>query len=183
MLKVSRIFKVSIAISSLLPFVLIKAQPLATVVVENREWLRCSFGQTWDGQTCIGEAKEYSFKGAVTAVESFNRRVTDGKKGWRLPTVRELQGLRVCITGFESELLDIKDGHSFIKRWCKQSSNVASIDLILFPRTPRAWFWTSSLYPNRSTEVWGEEVWGVDFEYGFVNGASIDKEVHVRVVR
>jgi hypothetical protein len=48
-------------------------------------WQRCTQGQTWDGETCVGNAKTYTFEqtgGLVT---------TQGS--WRLPTLKELFGL------------------------------------------------------------------------------------------
>jgi Protein of unknown function (DUF1566) len=159
------------------------AQSAGTATVDSRQWLRCALGQAWDGNTCQGEAVAVNYQAALKAVASFNATAYAGYSDWRLPSVRELQSLRRCPTGFEDETRDLQDGKPPIKLWCKQSSALASIDAATFPRTPRSWFWTSSLFPTQSLEIWGVEMWGVDFEYGLVSGGSVNQTLHIRLVR
>jgi hypothetical protein len=60
----------------------------------NLVWQRCSVGQTFDKlKGCIGEAKEFTFEEAQQL----------SKDGWRVPTIRELESLRVCSTGFDAK--------------------------------------------------------------------------------
>jgi hypothetical protein len=162
---------------------MLSAQSKDTVFVGKNEWVRCSLGQIWDGSSCHGAARAYSFAQAILAVALFNRKGYAGKTDWRLPTVRELQSLRACITGFESEMRDLKDGGTFVPRWCKQSNELASINPNLFPATVRGWYWTGSTYDTRVSPIFGIEMWGVDFEYGLVSAGSIDKSIFVRLVR
>jgi hypothetical protein len=74
-------------------------------------WMRCSMGQTWDGNTCIGTASTYTFDGA----NALTGRVTfAGKNDWRLPNIRELQSI------------------------VNRSATDPSIDSFVFPNTWRA---------------------------------------------
>ena len=52
----------------------------------NLIWQRCSLGQKWDGNTCIGTAQDYSWDEALTII---------GKLGtqYRMPNIKELQSL------------------------------------------------------------------------------------------
>lgn len=47
-------------------------------------WKRCSEGQAWDGETCAGTAKSYTWFVALQRGRA---------KGWRLPNVKELGSL------------------------------------------------------------------------------------------
>ena len=46
-------------------------------------WQRCSIGQTWDGNTCSGEATALGWKEAMQKAQALGN-------GYRLPTVNEL---------------------------------------------------------------------------------------------
>lgn len=57
-------------------------------------WMRCSVGQEWDGKTCTGEAKEFTWEAAQEARVNFA-----GYSDWRMPTVDELRTLIYCSNG------------------------------------------------------------------------------------
>jgi len=80
------------------------------------QWLRCSLGQTWVGQTCVGHANRYTWEQALAAAEGDHAGAAD----WRLPTVHELQNL------VEYRMFN------------------PAIDPKAFPNTPPANFWSSS---------------------------------------
>ena len=48
-------------------------------------WQRCSVGQTWNGNSCIGTATAYLFQSALSYAQK--------QIGWRLPNVNELSSL------------------------------------------------------------------------------------------
>ena len=56
------------------------------------EWLRCSAGQQWDGETCIGSAYRLTFAQAEDAIVQANDQIGPG---WRFPTRAELSSL-IC---------------------------------------------------------------------------------------
>ena len=86
--------------------------------LKNRvEWLKCSIGQQWDGETCIGEPVK------VTLNKAKELRLQAGEElggKWRLPVKKELISL-ICM-----ECPSVK------------------IDLDIFPKTPSGIFWSSS---------------------------------------
>lgn len=49
-------------------------------------WQRCSIGQTWDGQTCIGTPTKLTWDQALIKANAL-------KNGYRLPNIKELQSL------------------------------------------------------------------------------------------
>jgi hypothetical protein len=56
------------------------------------EWLRCTVGQQWDGETCVGETLLMDHKTIAQATK-----IADEQLGpsWRLPNLEELSSL-VC---------------------------------------------------------------------------------------
>ena len=57
-------------------------------LVQNIEWLRCSLGQVWDGNTCKGEIMKLNHDEIEQAVLQANEQLGEG---WRLPTSDELK--------------------------------------------------------------------------------------------
>lgn len=87
--------------------------------VRHLEWLRCSAGQTWNGNTCAGEARLFTYEEAERAA-ALARAELGGT--WRLPQRDELESL-LCAQ-CEPPLIDSRT----------------------FPHTPGASFWSST--PN-----------------------------------
>lgn len=58
------------------------------------EWLRCTVGKVWDGETCSGEAVRLSHDQIEQAIAQANEQLGEG---WRLPTLDELEAM-VCDT-------------------------------------------------------------------------------------
>ena len=58
------------------------------------EWLRCSVGQQWDGQTCVGNIVNLSLDLVPQALDIANQQL-GGK--WRLPSKSELTSI-ICKT-------------------------------------------------------------------------------------
>lgn len=56
------------------------------------EWLRCSVGQVWNGETCEGKVITLDHDQIKIAITQANEQLGEG---WRLPTRAELEGL-IC---------------------------------------------------------------------------------------
>jgi hypothetical protein len=125
-------------------------------------WMRCSLGQTWDGRTCSGTAKEYTWQEAMNAAKHFEYA---GYSDWRLPTIDELKSLVYCSHGYDMAS-------------CSDNSKSPTIR-DEFPNTSVDWFWSSSHHPDGGS---GDAV--VNFTNGF-SSYSYDKSSDnlVRLVR
>lgn len=89
-----------------------------TVILDqqtNLQWMRCSMGQEWTVNRCVGIPSRFSWDQAVMLTSSLA-----GHTDWRLPTVDELQTL------VEYRMFD------------------PAIDPVAFPGTPPANFWSAS---------------------------------------
>lgn len=66
-------------------------------------WMRCSLGQTWENETCTGDASELTWQQALQAAHGF--KYAD-KLGWRVPNMKELASLteRSCVRPAINEL-------------------------------------------------------------------------------
>ena len=95
--------------------------PVARDYLNKLEWMRCSVGQHWESETCMGEVLMMSISEANEVVQ----RVSDLDGGeWRLPTVKELQTI---VSKVENRPDDFE----------------ANIDLETFPNTFAGPYWSS----------------------------------------
>ena len=100
------------------------------IVVDLRygvDWLRCSVGQRWDGETCTGEVLSLNHEMIVQAIEQANEQL-GGK--WRLPNREELEGLV-----------------------CNECDN-PKIDTEIFPGTDSVPYWTGQVNKFAKRHVW-----------------------------
>ncbi len=114
--------------TSLHPVRLVRGTPLASrwfVARDGQEvtdqnagliWKRCVEGMTWNGESCTGSPRYFTWYEALQWVVA-------GEKGWRVPNVKEMSSL------IEPAL-----------------SGPLAIDPQVFPQTPNDLFWTSSPY-------------------------------------
>ena len=88
------------------------------------EWLRCSVGQQWDGQTCIGNIVNLSLDIVPQALDIANKQLGGT---WRLPSKAELTSIV-----------------------CKECTS-PKINEEIFPNTDNAPYWTGdkSIFNNR----------------------------------
>ncbi len=93
-------------------------------------WMRCALGQKWDGKTCTGKAREYSWQEAMNAVAELNSDTFGEPSLWRLPLVPELA--------------------SIVERQCVEPR----INLTVFPATPSKSFWTGMEKKGRSAQAY-----------------------------
>lgn len=139
------------------------------------EWMRCTLGQDWDekSKTCKGKVKAFDQDGAnaiankINGVGGFAKRVD-----WRLPSVRELAGLRYCSKGFDSKMIDLKDGLEPVPLRCLDGSTEPTIATTIFPNmvdgSGDAWL---RLYRTSFSSIVGSIGTGVavGFREGFID--------------
>lgn len=89
-------------------------------------WMRCSIGQTWQGERCTGVASKFTWQQALTQ-DGTNYA---GYSDWRLPNKNELA--------------------SIVELRCYNTS----INGDIFPDTPSSWFWSSSPSYHTSNFAW-----------------------------
>lgn len=78
-------------------------------------WMRCAFGQVWDGRHCTGAAKSLTWDQAMALNHS-----CAGHNDWRVPTIDELQSLTTSARSYRNTYSSI------------------------FPNAPNATYWSSS---------------------------------------
>jgi hypothetical protein len=129
-------------------------------------WKKCSEGQVWNNQTCIGSATEMTLGQAMWAHRTIVQRllgvkqkprvwpVFAGYDDWRLPTVKEL--------------------HSIV---LEDTQNLC-VNTKIFPNTPQLWFWTmpTDTYDLKHARL-------VSFCGSYVDGSHKDRHHAVRLVR
>ena len=100
------------------------------IVVDLRhgvDWLRCSIGQRWNGETCIGELISLNHEMIAQAIEQANEQL-GGE--WRLPSRIELEGL-VC-----------------------NECGPPKIDADMFPATDVVPYWTGQINKFAKRHIW-----------------------------
>ena len=139
-------------------------------------WMRCSMGQRWDGRSCGGKAKEYTWSEANLAGQGVD---FAGHQDWRLPTVRELFTLVVCSSGKIGEYpSDLKDGHAALKDGCLGNYTQPTLDTQAFPNTEGSSVWSSSAVAGSTSGAWY-----VGFGDGNTNWFSKNYDYQLRLVR
>jgi len=91
------------------------------------EWLRCSVGQNWNGETCTGEIVKLNHENIKEAIKLANEQL-GGE--WRLPSLAELKGLL-----------------------CMECEGV-KIDQETFPNTSPEPYWTGERNPYASRHIY-----------------------------
>ena len=123
-----------------------------TDVKTRLQWMRCSLGQTWQGGTCVGEAKTYSWQAALDAANTLRMGSYAGYRDWRVPTREELLTLIYCSSGRPKTWNDT--GKS-----CEGDYERPTIYQSAFPDTPPISYWSASPFVPYAA-------WNVFFDYG-----------------
>lgn len=116
-------------------------------------WMRCAMGQQWNGKTCTGKAREYSWQEARDAVAQLNSNTFGEPTSWRLPLVPELA--------------------SIVERKCFEPR----VNLSVFPATPSKAFWTG-MKRKGSPEL----AYAIDFGQGKVTPSKKTSRGPVRLM-
>ncbi len=72
----------------------------------NVIWMRCSLGQKWDGNTCVGKPTMHMAQHSSSAAKLFNREGGfAGYTDWVVPHIEELTSLITCSNGFTDNVI------------------------------------------------------------------------------
>jgi hypothetical protein len=109
-------------------------------------WMRCSMGQTWQGERCTGGASDFTWQQALTQSGTNYAGYSD----WRLPNKNELT--------------------SIVELRCYNPS----INNAIFPDTPTAAFWSSSPNTYNGNYAWSVGFYdGYVSSYHELNGLHV----------
>ncbi len=136
-------------------------------------WARCSVGQTWDGNTCFGYPRSFTFKDLQKL----------SGDGWRVPSVRELASLIFCDAGPVRHRFNPGDGGKLVGYGCIGDFTRPTLKTDVFPHTHSDMslgneYWTSSPHNN---DV--HSAWSVNFGDGGVYGTGRAVNLRVQMVR
>lgn len=134
------------------------------------QWMRCSVGQTWNGRTCTGDVKTFTWTTAQTVAAQFE---FAGHDDWRVPNRDELHGLTYCSSGqrFAPDPAGLGAG-------CAGDFRRPTTLGEIFPETPPRHFWTSTPHP-----VYNYAAIGVSFHHGMLGAATHSDQGPIRLVR
>lgn len=107
----------------------------------------------WGGKTALGRRYGTYYTDWNTLVDGTNNEALCGLTGWRVPTVEELEGL------------------------LSLNRVTPAIDVVYFPNTPSAYFWTASPYATTP-----DTAWYVYFYYGSADDSLRSSYLRVRLV-
>ncbi len=156
-------------------------------------WARCSLGQRWQAGKCTGKAAKLTWDAAQKYVNQINQKgAMAGKLTWRLPTLKELAGLRSCTKGWarssdpsmKNMIIPAKVGRNSgrvfqIPLYCMPNSYRPNIRVHAFPNTDTdLGFWSATEEKSDPTFVWN-----VHFAGGLIYLASKKTQAYVRLVR
>jgi len=150
-------------------------------------WMRCFVGQTWNGNTCTGEAKEFDWKAARKLTDNFA-----GYSDWHIPTIEQLRTLVYCSNGKPAYFNNGKPGgEEYVAQnypnhfdWgCEgekgQDHETPTLVQSVFPNMPAWAVWSGSPVSGNS-----DNAWVVNFYYGHDHyGYYRDDHYLVRLVR
>ncbi len=141
-----------------------------TDMTTGLQWMRCSLGQTWQNQTCVGMAKEYSYDDVINAGR---QTVFAGHRDWRVPTIDELKTLIYCSSGSPKTWNDTGNA-------CKGDYQRPTIQQSAFLNTPASisYVWSSSPNAGYTYDAWSVAFFNGNFYETFKSGSH-----HVRLVR
>lgn len=127
---------------------------MVTDVEVGLTWQKCSLGQEAVDGECTGEPADYNWHQAHQAAEEANAQMLLGHNDWRLPSVAELRTL------------------------VAKNCHAPAINSTLFPGTPSAIYWSSSV--SAADHI---GAWFVSFNNGNENTYYKDSSAYVRLVR
>ncbi len=118
-------------------------------------WQRCSHGQSWNGDACVGSPIALTVDEAQQMLSQLPRaQANRPAEDWRLPSLRELMSLVSCSTGMTRFADDAGDGAEPIDNWCDGNFTRPTINIRYFPDTPAKRYWTGTTYHDQAAANW-----------------------------
>jgi len=153
------------------------------------QWMRCSLGQVWENNACMGEIKKYKFKsGLFGAGDDLGDALAGFRyaehSDWRVPNIKELNSLVYCSNG--KKIIYGKNGYESIESegsyGCNSDvrENYVSPTIMpgLFPNTSRDEYWSMSIDGGDL-----DSAWLLDFGDGYDGSFDRRDRHYVRLVR
>lgn len=136
------------------------------------QWMRFAFGQKWNENNCMGEAKEFTWQSALDTVDLMNCQGGYANYcDWRVPTKEELLTLVYCSNEKPKAWNDTGNP-------CQGNYQRPTIHQQTFPNTSPRLFWSSS------TDIKDPAyAWSVYFGGGYLHASPKKYEIYVRLVR
>lgn len=117
-------------------------------------WMRCTFGQHWDGATCTGTTTRLTWQDTDWSKDTVNLDGYAGHTDWRVPVVPELA--------------------SIVELGCADRR----VNLTVFPATPPVAFWSSMEKPGTQ-----DYAYTLDFGAGGAASSLKSNQGALRLVR
>lgn len=142
-------------------------------------WMRCTLGQTWDGSTCIGEPRKFSWRTAHEAAKSFKY---NGLSNWRIPHIYELSTIRVCKQGeMVGDLMEsvVYNGHKKnIAQTCNERAKEGdmAINTLIFPNMPEYGSFISTTLSYGAVSVYTASFDAAFFGLSYIGSGENDGE-------
>lgn len=161
------------------PYVIHKDGAMVLDKATGLVWMRCSLGQNWNGTTCAGEAKRFTYAQAQQAAENLNAESGfGGHKDWTVPSIRQLASLIFCSSNRLLYKGDLKDGGALLAHRCGEQYIRPTVHWLAFPNFTGDSRWSSSREVNVRNGAWH-----VDWSDGFVLSNSVESDIKVILVR
>lgn len=118
-------------------------------------WMKCSLGQEYFENNCVGSIKSFPKKTVSNLTLSYL-----GKSDWRLPSKKEEASLHYCSSGFSGE------GDS-----CSDETSRPYVNSIFFPNTSKRSYWNADFMS--SGYFTDAQMATFDMRFDFESGAPI----------
>jgi len=137
----------------------------------NLVWMRCTIEQMWNGHTCL---QDPDYKNIDTSFKKVNTKAAAaGQQKWRIPTINELTSLVYCSSGKPAY-------RNLTEKSCQGNYRSPTIAQSLFPNTPVANFWSSTIIQDF---MFRRKAKFINFDKGYAFKDSSGEKSKVRLVK
>ena len=187
------------SISKLSPAQKIEKEKLGTVEQDGLTWMKCYYGQSWDGQSCIGKPEIFNNTSFMSKYKELPIVNFAGHSDWRIPTIQELATIIVCKPEGHNPVVEQNEGGYSVKG-CKSIYSYVEIghnaDNNRHPMIDTNKFFTYAKFPQNQPYYVDTEIvfsssirsdWKLPISLHFAHGqpvvATDEKRGFIRLVR